>query len=59
MLGSSYFGPDWEDAHKHALASKAGLPSQEENMSSTILCKCCFNVIYKDKIPICESSKEL
>lgn len=53
------FDPDWIQAERHAMASRAGHPTKDPQLGSTVLCKCCFNHIHKDPAPLCENSKEL
>ena len=51
--------PDWEQAGRHGLASRAGLSMDGATINSTLLCRCCFSVVYKDPVPMCENSKSL
>lgn len=58
MLNLEYFNPDWEMARKHGKASKAGFPpSGSAAGDNTIVCECCYNVVYKDSIPLCSTIK--
>lgn len=48
--------PDWEFALMHGEASKVGIRSKNKKI---LVCRCCLNAVFKDRLPLCENSKEL
>lgn len=58
MIDLDKLDPNWEIAIEHGQASKTGITPENANKSTTELCPCCLNVIYKDPTPFCVNSKE-
>lgn len=54
-----HLDPDWELAALHGQSSKAGKLHENISRQDLLACKCCFNIVHKDPIPICENAKEL
>jgi hypothetical protein len=59
LLDLDKIDPDWKFAATHGQASKIGIKKDENKRSTTSICRCCLNVIYKDPASLCENSKEL
>lgn len=68
MINLDKLDPDWEFAKVHGKASFAGMPvssnlfseitmQSENNSDKNVLCKCCYEHVYKTKVPLCENSK--
>lgn len=58
MIDMDKLDPDWTFATNHGLANKAGKPlAASGKLTSTIICRCCYEPIYKEAFPLNEHSK--
>ncbi len=57
MIDLDQLRPDWNLAEAHSKATKPG--KNTENVKEAQRCPCCFRVIEKEPIGVCQNSKEL
>ena len=66
MINLDQLDPDWKFATQHGEANKAGLPASQlpsssdsilSTNSNTLLCKCCYEHVYKSPVSLWENSK--
>lgn len=58
MIDLDKLDPNWDIAMEHGQASKTGILPANETNSTTDLCPCCLNVVYKDPAPLCANAKD-
>ena len=66
MVNLDKLDPDWKEAEQHGMANRAGFPIVDDNnqdesfdKNNSLICKCCYEHVYKTPVPLWENSKQL